>query len=94
MRFDLRHPASALAGESGPVAGEQVHWYPVPVHRPLQCRPRVGGGFGPSDIGAHVEAGVVVEDLQDAHHGAVGEAMLKAVDLPAPVGGGALEAAA
>lgn len=91
--FEFDHPAAVFAGEGQPVVGQECDGHTVAGEGVLQCGPGVGGGFAGRGVGADVEAGVVVEDLDDADLLPVGEVVFHAVDLPAAVGVGVFEPA-
>ena len=87
--FDFEGDPAAAAGQTGedrPVIGQHAGG-DSPTHEGvLEGVDDVGAGDGAAWDGGQREPGVVVEDVEDLHRGAVGEVPVGGVGLPAFVG--------
>jgi len=87
--FDFEGDAAAAAlsaGEDGAVVGEDAGGDPAAHERLLEGGDDVGAGDRAAWDAAQTQPGVVVEQVEDLHAGAVGELPMGGVGLPAFVG--------
>jgi hypothetical protein len=77
---------SWFGGEDGPVVAEHLRRDAPAVERRREHLPHLGAGEDPPGDRGDADSGVVVEDVEDLHLGAVGELPVGDVGLPAFVG--------
>ena len=87
LELDGAGPVAGRGGEDGAVVGEHRRGQAVVAAAPRWKVSHDVGGFGGHERpGRDQQAGVVVDDVEDLHVGAVGERPVGGVGLPALVG--------
>ena len=88
VQFQLDRAATSPTrgcGEGRAVVGQQRGWEPIGCGGLVEAGDHVGGLGGHPGVGGDQQAGVVIEDIEDADLGGVGQGPVGEVGLPALV---------